>query len=253
MNEECHDVQSKTTSSFSASDCGKLNLLIWSGPVGITLVVIGFFFFAGFIPPPSPLLHGVDVISLWSNGPHLKQVGMTLSLWGGVLYISFSVAITIFLCRAETTPIFAITQAAFGTFGTVFFSLNFFILSMVPYRLDEFPVTVQLLHDLGFSMTFAPVAPFTFQYIAIGLAILYDESPNPVFPRWMAFANFGIGSLLVPATLIPLVKSGPLAWNGMLSFWIPVSDFIFWYGVMFWGMRRTLATHARPLNKSMAL
>lgn len=195
---------------------------------------------AGFLPPPSPDLSTDDAAAVWRDDTDLKRLGMIVCVWGGTLYIPFTIAAGMALRRANEDSALPITQAALGTFGTVFFTLNFLILAIVAFRPDRPSEVTEVLHDVGFIMTFSPVAPFTFQYVVIGLAILADRSPNPPFPRWVAYANFWIGALLVPACLIPFFKTGPLAWNGLLSFWIPVVVFVAWFGVMFWAIRASL-------------
>lgn len=168
-------------------------------------------------------------------------------MWGGTLYMPFSVAVMLALRRVERGKhTLSTAQAALGTFGTVFFTLNFLILSMAPYRLGGPGQDVQPLHDLDFAMTFAPVAPFTFQYPLIGLVIPRDRGPEPVFARWLGYANFLAGLLLVPACLIPLFTTGPLAWNGVFSFWIPVAEFTAWFFLMVWALRRQAALGTIP-------
>jgi hypothetical protein len=40
-------------------------------------------------------------------------------------------------------------------------------------------------------------------------------------PRWFGYLNLLLGFLLIAGTFVYLVKTGPLAWNGLLAFWIP--------------------------------
>lgn len=228
-----------------------LMCLVWTGPVGIALVLLGWMVLAGFLPPPSPALPPDRVAELWAEHTNLKRLGMILCVWGGCLYVPFTVAVGIVLRRSESGDrILSTAQTALGTFGTVFFSLNFLMLAVVAYRPDQPTQVIQPLHDFGFIMTFAPVAPFTFQYIAIGVAILQDTNPVPVFPRWVAYTNFWVAILLVPATAIPFFKTGPMAWNGILAFWIPVAVFVGWFVVMFWAMRQ--AVMRRPEQTAAA-
>jgi len=215
----------------------RLMVLAWSGPLGIALVLLGWMVLAGFLPPPPPDLSPQQVADLWSHHTNAKRLGMVMCVWGGTLYVPFTVAVGLLLRRTEPGErVLSTTQTALGTFGTVFFTLNFLILAVVAFRPARPSEITQQLHDLGFIMTFSPVAPFTLQYIAIGAAILLDRSAAPVFPRWVAYANLWIGLLLVPACLIPFFKNGPLAWNGILSFWIPVVVFVAWFAVMFWAI-----------------
>jgi hypothetical protein len=219
---------------------GNLLALAWCGPIGIGLVLLGWMVLAGFLPPPSPDLSVDRVAEVWRDHTDLKRAGMILCVWGGTLYVPFTIAVGFALRKADgaRAQTLATAQAALGTFGTVFFTLNFLLLAVVAFRPARPSDVTQVLHDVGFIMTFSPVAPFTLQYLIIGAAILQDRAPTPVFPRWVAYANFWIGLLLVPACLIPFFKTGPLAWNGVLSFWIPVFVFCAWFFIMFAGVRR---------------
>ena len=139
-----------------------LMVLAWSGPLGIVLVFAGWWGLAGFLPPPSPHLSVQASAAVWQHHTTLKRLGMVLCVWGGSLYVPFTIAITLVMAAGQVKErAFAIAQGALGTFGTVFFSLNFLILAVVAFRPYRPDAVTQLLHDLGFVMTFSPVAPFT--------------------------------------------------------------------------------------------
>jgi hypothetical protein len=213
-------------------------LLAWTGPIGILAVLVGWMVLAGFLPPPSPQLSTQQVAELWSDHTNLKRLGMVICIWGGTLYVPFTIAIAMVMNGGRNGDrVLAFAQGALGTFGTVFFTLNFLILAVVAFRSPGSGEIIQPLHDLGFIMTFSPVAPFVFQYFAIGLFALQNRPGEPIFPRWVGYANIWVGIGLIPACLIPFFKTGPLAWNGLLSFWIPVAVFVAWFGVMFWVVR----------------
>lgn len=234
-----------TPASARAGGERDLRALVWSGPACIGLVLFGWVALAGFLPPPSPHLSLDGVAAVWTDHTNLKRAGMVLCVWGGALYVPFTIAVGLVLRRTETGDrVLSTAQAALGTFGTVFFTLNFLILAVVAFRPDRPSELTQQLHDLGFIMTFSPVAPFTLQYVLIAAAILQDRSPEPLFARWVGYVNLWVGVLLIPACLIPFFKTGPLAWNGVLSFWIPVFVFSAWFLVMAWAMLRALRVDA---------
>jgi len=49
-----------------------------------------------------------------------------------------------------------------------------------------------------------------------------------VLPRWLGWFNLWAQIIYLPGILIPYFKTGPLAWNGLLAFWIPVVVFTVW-------------------------
>lgn len=94
-----------------------LMLLVWTGPVGIVLVLLGWMVFAGFLPPPSPALPANRVAEVWATHTNLKRLGMILCVWGGSLYVPFTVAVGILLRRGESGErVLSTAQTALGTF-----------------------------------------------------------------------------------------------------------------------------------------
>lgn len=58
----------------------------------------------------------------------------------------------------------------------------------------------------------------------------------------------------LPGGLVTFFKSGPFAWNGILAFWLPLTVFGIWYGVMFMLLRKAiLGQVAVPLVGAAAL
>lgn len=209
-----------------------LKILVWSGPVCVVTVFLGLFVLAGFFPPPSPGLTGADVADVWQDHQRLKQTGMIVCFMGGCLYATYSLAIGYLLRRCTDDAIMPITQSVLGIFGTVYFSFNFLILAVAGFRPGGPEETTQTLHDLGFILTFSPAAPFFLQYAAIALIILQIPDIKPLVPRWVAYVNLWVAIGLIPPSFIPLFDSGPLAWNGLLGFYIPVVVFGVWFAVM---------------------
>lgn len=216
-----------------AATVTNLRILLWSGPLGVVMVFFGLFVMAGFFPPPSPELTGAEMAAIWQDNPALKKGGMILCFCGGVLYVTFTMGIGYVLRRCTDDVIMPAVQTAMGVFGTVYFSLNFLILAVAAYRPNLAQDTTQTLHDLGFILTFSPAAPFFLQYFAIAWAIFQIPDARPLIPRWVAYVNIWVGVGLIPASFIPFFTSGPLAWNGIAGFYIPVVVFGTWYAVMF--------------------
>lgn len=197
------------------------------------LMVIGWCALAQFIPPPSPNLSAAATADYWQHGTVMKMTGLVVALWGGTLYVPFIVGISWQMLRTGThNRILAVVQGAAGIFATTFMTVPFTVMMAVAFRPDRPAELTQLLTDFGFIFALTTVTGFCLQNVVIGLAILQDQALTPVFPRWLAYFNFWLAFAFVPAALIPFFKTGPFAWNGVLSFWIPVGLFVAWIVVM---------------------
>ncbi|KAA0120562.1 hypothetical protein CIW51_03610 [Mycolicibacterium sp. P9-22] len=218
-----------------------LMLLTWSGPLSIGLVLLGWMVLAGFLPPPSPSMTAEQTQALWLDNREAKILGMLFSAWGGTIYVIFAILVYSVMSRIERGRVMSVGQVAMAMFAIAFFCWNFFWLASVGFQADEASAdTIDAMSDTGFLMTFAPIPPFTLQYVFIAWVILQDRSNDPYIPRWVGFANLWCAFFFMPAQFAVLAKTGPFAWNGLLSFWIAVGEFVVWFAVMFWANRRAL-------------
>ena len=79
-----------------------------------------------------------------------------------------------------------------------------------------------MLNDMSWLMFLGIISSACVQVAALGLAILLDKRTKPVFPRWAGYFNIWVALIWVPAAIIPFFKTGPLAWNGVFAWWVPL-------------------------------
>jgi hypothetical protein len=53
-----------------------------------------------------------------------------------------------------------------------------------------------------------------------------------VFPRWVSYWAIFTGLSFLPITAMPFFKTGPLAWNGAITFWGLFGTYFIWTGSM---------------------
>ena len=73
------------------------------------------------------------------------------------------------------------------------------------------------------------------QTLAIGTAIFLDTRdgrPNAVFPRWAGYLNYWVAMLFLPGTVTVFFHTGPFAWNGLLTWYLPLTVFAIWMVTM---------------------
>ena len=89
-----------------------------------------------------------------------------------------------------------------------------------------------MFNDLAW-ITFTSQVPFLIaQSVLLALAIYFDDPRRPVLPRWVAHFNLVVAAALVPAAFVALTLSGPVAWDGVLSFWLKNIAIAAWIVVM---------------------
>lgn len=210
-------------------------ILLWTLPVLAVIWISAFFLFPGFIHPMSPTMTAAQVAAFYRDPENAARTrySMILFNWFGLGLIPIIALIVMQVRRmAHRTPVLSYCLLGCAAGGpTVFLIADLFWLlaTFDPGR----PAQLTLLfNDLGW-MFFTTAVPFLIgQSLIIALAIHLDDATNRVFGKWVAYFNVGIAACLVPAAFTGLALSGPLAWNGLLSFWLKNVAIAVWIIVM---------------------
>jgi hypothetical protein len=166
-------------------------------------------------------------------------IGMAASafyyVWGG--------AIAAMLRRTENGKPPILTYTQLGAIGVAVFNsvFYFFWMAFCAYRCETMdPVLLRHLNDFLYIQLEFEVFPLSLWAVAMGLAIILDKSPKPVFPRWVAWANFWYAGLVMSGQFMIFFHSGPIAYNGILALYWPAFVFFTWLCVMSSAMIKTL-------------
>ena len=216
------------------------------------VVFYAAFVFAGFIPPPGPSMTRDQVVAMYSERTNGIRWGMLCMLVSSMLLSPITAAISVQIRQMEFrgSRILTYTQLSSGTVTvlTLLFPAIFF--EVTAFRPDRNPDVTYALNDLSWFMTVLPWPPFFIQYVCIAIAIFRDTRENPAFPRWIAYFCVWIAISLWPACGLTFFKTGPLAWNGIFSFWIPAGVFAVWFFVMAIALLKTINRQQREFNAS---
>src|SRR5262245_54739899 len=213
-------------------------LCAWAGPFCAFLWIIALLFLADFIPPYNPSDGPNEIAQMFADNATGIRWGMVLLLIGGVLYQPWVAAIAVQMKRIEgrQSPL-TYVQLGLGTLFVLLFVLAAIFWQVAAYRPLEDPVFTQRFNDLGWFMFLISVPILTIQGLSLSLAI-FKDTDEVLFPRWFAYFNIWAQLVYLPGTVIPLFKSGLLAWNGILAFWIPAAVYTVWMCLLTWLLLR---------------
>ena len=199
----------------------------WCGPAFAVLFAGGGFLIGGFLPPHSPSALAPEIASIYADSLGRIRLGMVLAMYATGFYGAWVAAIFVLMRRIEGTqaPVLSIVQLVSGTTGITVFLLPPLFWLTAAFRTENTPELILALNDYGWIYLTFVVAPFIFQYLALGLVVLQDNAPQPLLPRWMGYLAIWSAIIFIPAGTIPFFKAGPFAWNGFIAFWLPAGTF----------------------------
>ncbi|MBP1821528.1 hypothetical protein [Mycobacterium sp. OAE908] len=208
-------------------------ILFWTLPAIAIIWVSAFFIFPGFVHPMSPTMSADQIASFYRDETARIRYSMILFNWFGVGLIPTVMLLAMQVRRmAHRTPILSYSLiACAGGPPCLFLIANMFWL-LGSFRPERAPELTQLLNDLAW-ITFTISVPYLIaQCLLLALAIYWDRQEQPVFKMWVAHFNILVAVALAPAAFTALTFSGPLAWDGLLSFWVKNIAIAAWIVVM---------------------
>ena len=206
-----------------------LKMCAWSGVAAIVVMGLGFALIAGFIPPPPPGDSAAQTAKLFIEHANAIRIGMIISMVASALLMPFAVSITLQMRRIEGAhSALAFIQLGMGAIFVLEFIYLIFFWETATFRLDRSPELIQLLNDMAWIPFVGLSSTLVMQSAVFGTAILIDKRGSPIFPRWMGYFNLWAALMFVPGTFNVFFLGGPLAWDGLLAFYIPVGVFVMW-------------------------
>ena len=194
-------------------------ILLWTTPVAAVLFLVAYLLFPAFAGPMSPTMAPEEVAAFFrENVAAMRGVVIFGNLIGATLVPLFAMIAVQMLRVVNSSPVFAYSYIIAVGIGITAFILADFAWGIAIFRPDRDPQLISLLNDMAWFFFIAPVGCIMVQNLCLAGSIYLDARPDPVFPRWVAHFNVVAAVLMIPGAFAFLHKTGPLAFDGSLSF-----------------------------------
>ena len=202
----------------------------WLGLAMLVGFMVLFVLVARLIPPMDPGASAEQIAKIYLEHGLRIRIGLALMTLFSVFFTPYFGLLSRQVRRIEGYwGVMSLTQVMLS----VTFPFGFMLCSIsamaAAYRPERNPDVTQALNDVFWFIFVGLVGPLIFQVIVLAFAVFIDKRERPSFPRWFGYFNIWYAILGVPGCAIYLFKSGPLAWNGVFAFWIPLTVFCIWW------------------------
>jgi hypothetical protein len=203
---------------------------VWCGVGFVVLFLLAFWIIGNFVPPPSPSWGAARLTEFYLANSTRIRVGMIISAVAAILIVPWAAAINVQLRRIEgPQAVWGPSQLIGAGMSTLVFEYILFFWVAATFRVDRPAEIVQTMNDMGWIPFVGLAGTAMLQAIAIGVAILSDDRTAPVLPRWVGYANLWCALLFTPGAVNVFFKDGPLAWNGIISWYMVLVVFCIWF------------------------
>lgn len=210
------------------------HILLGTTPVAGVLFLFAYFMFPNFSPPMSPTMTPEQVAAFFqAHVASIRGVVIFCNIIGATLVPLFATIAVQMLRVGNSSPVFAYSYIIAVGIGLSAFILADFAWGVAIFRPDRDPQLISLLNDMAWFFFVAPVGCIVVQNLCLAGSIYLDARPDPVFPRWVAHFNVLTAALMAPAAFALMHKTGPLAWDGSVSFSLRLITFAVYVAVMF--------------------
>jgi hypothetical protein len=205
----------------------KLELrLAWWALVGFyQLFGIVFVLMTRVMPPPKPWWSEARVVQWFTDNHTGLLLGFGIIFLISGLTAAQNALIGYSMRRMSVSRAFAYSYIAIYSLATIPGLLLCAIMLVVgAMRPDRDPALISWLYDTAMLTFNGTMGVFLVGTVVWMIAILLDR--NRVFPRWFGYMQLcnAITELVISPAWI--IKRGPFAWNGMVTFWIDTMVFV---------------------------
>jgi hypothetical protein len=202
----------------------------WGGVAMLALFLIFFMLVGKLIPPLSPTASAQSIADFLIANKMRVRIGLAFSLLAACLALPWLATICLRVRRVEGKwGVLSVTQIFSGVIFVPGFIFPMMVLAAAAFRPEERdPQITQALNDVFWLMFVGIVGTLIVQALVLTTASFIDRTEPVTFPRWFGYLNAWYAILAVPGGAVMIFNDGPLAWNGVFAFWVPLVAFSVW-------------------------
>ncbi len=203
------------------------------GPAFLVTFVLFWGVLGHNVPNPAPSLTAAELADRYASNLGEIRLGFIISMISVCLYMPWCSYLSARLQQIEGKyPTLANLQLIGGALTVMVVSFSACFWAIAAFRPDRNPDLIQFATDSGWLIIDLQYACTTLQMVAFALAVLADKkgqaSGKTLMPNWACYLTIFCAVSFFPASLTGVLKTGPFAWNGVMSYYFPYFCWLCW-------------------------
>ena len=205
-------------------------IAFWSVPFFFNLFGLVFVPLSWMMPPRSPSSSTPHIVD-FMHSHNLLIACVILTLAYGLAPVS-NACYLMQVRRMSVSPAFRYSMMIGAITGAIVGMLfPMFCFGLGAFRPGYDSGVLTMLYDFGYLAFIGSLGCFCVMWMAFGLAIILDE--NGILPKWLGYYTIWQYVTELMAAPVWIVKSGPFAWNGLMTFWFAMTLYVSWQIIVY--------------------
>lgn len=212
--------------------------------VSLAIQAVAFIAIARWVPTLDPADSAQETANHFAEHHDRIRAGLILFMMATALMALWAAAIAVQLKRVEG-PHSVFTWAWIMVSGLFVVEVIFilFFWMTATFRPERDAEIIQVFNDMGWIPWIGMTSTLILEAVILGIVMLLDRRSQPLFPRWAGYFNLWAALLFSPGSLTVYFTDGPLAWNGLIAFYIPFCTYAIWIPVNTYVLLRAIKQH----------
>ena len=205
-------------------------LLAWCGPIFLAAFFCLWGLLAGNIPPFPPSATPLEVKAHFTDHSLAIEIGMSVCLTLTSCYMAWGAAVSHVMNRIEGPNGILSKIELMGatiTCAPIMTACAFWLTAAHEASILS-AETLHMLYWLGWLLIDLAYMVTSFQIAGCSLVFMRDKRQKPLVPAYVSWWGWVTIASFFVVNAIPFVTTGPLAFNGVISFWIAFFTWFFW-------------------------
>lgn len=212
-------------------------IAFWSVPFFFTVFGVVFVPLSWMMPPRSPSASQPEILSFMQS-PNLLIACAILILVFGLAPVANAVYLNQ-IRRMSVSPVLRYSVLMGSMTGTIVGMLfAMFCFGLGAFRPGYDPAILAMLYDFGYLAFIGSLGCFCIMWMAFGLAIILDQ--NNILPKWLGYYTVWQYVTELMAAPVWIAKSGPFAWNGLVTFYFAMALYVPWQIIVYFCIYRAI-------------
>ena len=221
--------------NFPAPGATGQRIMLWIGIIMITIFGVCQMFLLELWPAPGPLISDQELVDAVAASNTKYRFGVVAMLLSGGFFVPMGLTISIQMARVEKGfPYLAIIQFATAVAGCWVFLAGVLFFGLAAFNVDRSPDLIRAFHEMAWLWLLTPGGIYLFQIFSIALVAFIgkQDDPHTAFPRWYGWMTFMFAvESVFPVTFAQMFVDGPLAWDGLVTYYLTMILFAIWVGI----------------------